>query len=80
MSIKRKAKKKKEKQLPKLTDELQGFDIYLDEFGRVQTNQNLDHINSFLNRNVVDRKLEEKVMKEEEEKVKKSSTGKTKKK
>jgi hypothetical protein len=81
VSAKRKTKKKKEIQLPKLNAELQGFDIFLDEFGRVKTNQNLDHINSFLNRNVIDRKLEEKVLKEAQQaKEKKTTTGKNKKK
>ncbi len=76
MSAKRKAKKKV-KQVPKLHSELQGFDIFLDEFGRIQTNQNLDHINSFLNRNLADRKLDEKAMKDE--KAKKQSSTKSKK-
>jgi DNA replication protein DnaD len=78
MSVKRKSKKQKEKKLPKLNKALQGFDIFLDEFGRVKTNENLDHINNFLNQNLVDLKLEEKALKEENTKNK--TSGETKKK
>lgn len=72
----KKKSKKKEKELPTLNKELQGFDIFLDEFGRVRTNQNLEEINNFLNRNLADRKLDEKA--EKEMKAKKTSTNKNK--
>jgi transcriptional regulator of heat shock response len=64
----KKKSKKKEKELPTLSDELQGFNIFLDEFGRVRTNQNIEEINNFLNRNLADRKLDEKYEKENKQK------------
>ena len=71
-----KKKKSKKKDEATLHEELQGFDIKLDSFGRIETNMNLDNLNSFLNRNVRDKKLDEKVEKEE---VKKKSVKKNKK-
>lgn len=57
----RKPAKESEEEQAKLHPDLQGFNISLDPFGRVETNMNLDNINSFLNRNLRDRKLDEKM-------------------
>jgi hypothetical protein len=57
----RKPAKPVEEEQAKLHPDLQGFNISLDPFGRVETNMNLDNVNSFLNRNLRDRKLDEKI-------------------
>jgi hypothetical protein len=53
------SKKKKEKKsvMPKVNPELKGLDIYIDAFGEVKTNFDIDRINAFLDKNVVDKKL-----------------------
>ena len=63
MAAKRKPRKPvdPEPEQAKLHPDLQGFNISLDPFGRVETNMNLDNVNSFLNRNLRDRKLDEKM-------------------
>ncbi len=50
---------KKEKQT-RIHNELKGFDIYIDEFGQIQSNLPIDKVNSFLNRNVDDKKLRDR--------------------
>lgn len=56
----RKEKKKTEKKTPKVNPELEGFNIEIDSFGEIKSNFNIDKINSFLNENVDDKKLEER--------------------
>ncbi len=63
------AKKKKDDKDPKVHDELKGFKININEFGEIKTSKSIENINEFLNRNVKDKKLEEKKMKEEGEDV-----------
>jgi hypothetical protein len=77
---KRAKKDKKKEEEAGLHDELKGFDIKLDSFGRIETNMNLDNLNSFLNRHLRDRKLEEKITKDEKEKKEPENTKKKKKK
>ncbi len=88
MSAKRRPKKttpKPEEEQAKLHPELQGFNIRLDPFGRVETNMNLENVNSFLNVNLRDRKLDEKLLRDEGklekiEKPRKKKSGRRRKK
>lgn len=50
-------KKLDKKGKPSVHDELQGFDIKINEFGVMETNYNVDKLNTFLNENVEDKKL-----------------------
>jgi len=45
---------------PSVHDELEGFDIKINEFGVMETSYNVDKLNAFLNENVEDKKLLEK--------------------
>ncbi len=59
------AKKKNNKEeAPKVHNELQGFDIKINEFGEISSNLNIDKLNKFLDDNVEDKKLMEKQEKE----------------
>jgi hypothetical protein len=87
MAAKRKPRKQAEpeEEKAKLHPDLQGFNISLDPFGRVETNMNLENINSFLNRNLRDRKLDEKMSRDAGElppveKPRKKKSGRRKKK
>jgi hypothetical protein len=53
-------KKKTEKPKPKVHQELNGFDISIDQFGEIRSNMNIEKINDFLNENVDDKKLAER--------------------
>jgi len=57
-------KKKDNKKKPEVHEELKGFDIKINEFGEIVSNVNVDKINSFLDENVEDKKLNEKAEKE----------------
>ena len=50
-------KKMNQKGKPTVHDELQGFDIKINEFGVMETSYNVDKLNEFLNENVEDKKL-----------------------
>lgn len=52
--------KEDKKKTPSVNPELEGFDIKIDSFGEIKTNFNIDKINEFLNRNVEDKKLQER--------------------
>ncbi len=57
------AKKKdsdKKKQKPTVNPELEGFNVEIDSFGELKTSYDIDKINSFLNKNVEDKKLQER--------------------
>lgn len=56
---KKKPAKKSDKK-PEVHEELQGFDIHINEFGEIVSNYNMDKINDFLNENVDDKKLRER--------------------
>lgn len=60
-------KKKKKKGDPEVHEELEGFDISINEFGEIKTTFGVDKLNTFLNENVEDKKLNEAKKKEEEE-------------
>jgi hypothetical protein len=60
-------KKKEPKDEPKVHDELEGFDIKINEFGEIKSNLGIEKLNEFLNENVEDKKLTEKKSNDEEE-------------
>ncbi len=49
--------KKPKKEKPTVNEELEGFDIKIDTFGEIKSSMDIDKINEFLNKNVVDKKL-----------------------
>lgn len=51
-------KKMKKKGKPIVHEELEGFDIKVNEFGQIQGNFKIEELNSFLNKNVEDKKLQ----------------------
>ena len=53
-------KNEKKKQNPRVNPELKGFEINIDQFGEIKTSYNIDNINEFLNKNVEDKKLQER--------------------
>ncbi|MCB0587939.1 MAG: hypothetical protein KDD06_21790 [Phaeodactylibacter sp.] len=53
-------KKKPKKGKPEVHEELQGFDIKINEFGEIITNFDVDKVNEFLNENVDDKKLRDR--------------------
>ena len=59
-------KKKPKKGKPEVHDELKGFDIKINEFGEIVSSFNVDKINEFLDENVDDKKLVEKMEKEQQ--------------
>lgn len=58
-------KKNPDKKDPQLDEELQGFDIHINEFGEIVTNRPVDDLNEFLDDNVQDKKLKERNSEEE---------------
>lgn len=50
-------KKKQHDGKPQVHDELQGFEININEFGEISANMNIDEMNRFLDRHVDDKKL-----------------------
>ena len=51
---------KQKKERPKVHKDLEGFDIKIDKFGEIKGNFDIDKINTFLNKNVEDKKIEKK--------------------
>ena len=60
------AKRKTNKDKPKVNQALEGFDININTFGEIKTNYDLDKINEFLNKNVDDKKLRDRKDQEDE--------------
>ena len=54
------AKKKKKVEKADVHDDLSGFDIKIDSFGEMSFNYPIDRLNSFLNKNTNDKKLNPK--------------------
>ena len=54
------AKKKKIEKDPEVHDELEGFNISINEFGEVVHHFDVDKINEFLDENVDDKKLRDR--------------------
>ena len=59
-------KKLKKKGNPTVHNELEGFDIKINPFGELQSNFEIDKINTFLNENIEDKKLVDKSSEEQE--------------
>lgn len=53
-------KKKKKEEAAETHPDLKGLRMKVDAFGRIDTSISLDRINDFLDRNVIDKKLNEK--------------------
>lgn len=45
---------------PRVHQELNGFEVSINEFGELRSNMNIEKINEFLNKNVDDKKLLER--------------------
>ncbi len=56
----KKKNKPTEEQKPKVNPELKGFNIKIDSFGEIKSSLNIEDINSFLNKNVEDKKLKDR--------------------
>jgi hypothetical protein len=67
------SKSSKKQGKPRVHKDLIGFEVSIDQFGELRSNMNIEKINSFLDKNVDDKKLLEK---EEKERAKKSKTKK----
>ncbi|HMO39332.1 MAG TPA: hypothetical protein PKC76_08825 [Saprospiraceae bacterium] len=50
-------KKNPKKNKPKVHEQLEGFDIRVNEFGEIIATKNIEELNEFLNENVDDKKL-----------------------
>ncbi len=50
-------KKKSKKGKPQVNEELEGFEIKINEFGSIESNLNPEELNQFLNKHVDDKKL-----------------------
>jgi len=51
------SKKKKDKDLPKVHDDLDGFKLEINEFGEITSSFDVEKLNKFLNKKVDDKKL-----------------------
>jgi methionyl-tRNA synthetase len=56
---------------PRVHKDLKGFEVSIDQFGELTSSMNIEKINSFLDKNVDDKKLLEKEEKERLKKLKK---------
>lgn len=52
--------KEEENKKPRVHKDLEGLDIRINSFGEVVSNFDMDRINDFLNKNVEDKKLEDR--------------------
>jgi len=73
-------KKKKKEDVAETHPDLKGLKMSVNEFGRLDTSISLERINDFLDKNVVDKKLNEEKWEEKKKKATKSSTTSTTKK
>lgn len=64
-------KKKPQKGNPEVHEDLEGFDIKINEFGEIISNFRVDKLNEFLNENVDDKKLRERQSDEDSEEAEK---------
>ena len=58
---KKKVHKKYKKGIPEENENLPGFDIRINPFGEVQSTYDIDKVNAFLNENLTDKKLKNKI-------------------
>jgi len=56
--------KKTNKNKPEVHEDIKGFDIKINEFGEIDTDFEIDRLNSFLDEKLADKKLKEKKLKE----------------
>ncbi|HMJ69605.1 MAG TPA: hypothetical protein VK508_11935 [Cyclobacteriaceae bacterium] len=71
----KKEKKVKPTPKPRVHQDLSGFEVSINEFGEIRGNMNIEKINEFLNKNVDDKKLQER---EDIEEIKKKGRPKKK--
>lgn len=57
-------KKRKAPKKPQMHKDLTGFEISINEFGEIVTNMKMEKLNDFLDKNVEDKKLIEKDLKD----------------
>lgn len=62
-------RKKGKEGKPETHEDLEGFDIRIDEFGNVQTTLSQSQINLFLNQNVEDKKFTPEIIKQLQERL-----------
>ncbi|CAN5212486.1 hypothetical protein BH09BAC1_BH09BAC1_17800 [soil metagenome] len=53
-------KKKPKEGKPQVHEDLQGFEMSINEFGQIITNTPVEKLNHFLNKNVEDKKLKDR--------------------
>lgn len=53
-------KKKPKEGKPQVHEDLQGFEMKINEFGQIITNTPVEKLNHFLNKNVEDKKLKDR--------------------
>ncbi len=46
--------------MPQVHEDLQGFEMKINEFGQIITNTPIEKLNNFLNKNVDDKKLKDR--------------------
>lgn len=63
---KKKSNKVQKKKLPEENENLPGFDIHINSFGEVQSTYDIDEVNAFLNENLADKKLKNKIIENKE--------------
>lgn len=63
---KKKVKKIRKEDVAKENENLPGFDIRINTFGEVQSSYDIDEVNAFLNENLRDKKLKNKIRKNKE--------------
>ena len=68
---KKENKPSKKQGKPRVHKDLNGFEVSIDQFGELKSSMNIEKINSFLDKNVDDKKLLEKEEKERLKKLKK---------
>lgn len=52
--------KKKDNDMPKVHNDLKGFKVEINEFGEIISNFNVEKLNTFLNKEVDDKKLRDR--------------------
>jgi hypothetical protein len=62
------SKEKKKREKPRVHKDLEGFEFKIDSFGELSSTFDIEKINEFLNKNVEDKKLQER---EDYEEIKK---------
>ena len=67
--MKKNKNKEEEEEKPKVHPDLEGFDVKINSFGEIVSTHDIDKINEFLNKKVVDKKLKDRDgFKQEDEK------------